>query len=129
MKKTIIILSLVFGLSFGSAIAENSSIFTTVTIENPADVSSFCIAIIKGDLETVQKLIELGEDVNQKSNGMSPLHYAAKYNRVEIAELLIDKGAKVSAKCSKGYTPEKYASLSNANDVTQLLKNLKKKNA
>lgn len=129
MKKTIIILSLVFGLATGNSIAENKSVLSTSKIENPAEVSSFCIAIVKGDFETVKKLIELGEDVNQKSNGMAPLHYAAKYNREAIAELLIDKGAKISAKCSKGYTAEKYANLSNATDVAQLLKNLKKKKA
>lgn len=122
MKKTIIILSLVFAFAAGNSTAKNTSIFSTEKIENPAEVSSFCIAIIKGDFDTVKKLIELGEDVNQKSNGMTPLHYAAKYNRVEIAELLIAKGAKVSTKCSKGYTAEKYASLSNASDVAELLK-------
>ena len=129
MKKTIIIASLIFGLVTGNSIAKNTGILSTVEVENPAEVSSFCIAIIKGDFETVKKLIELGEDVNQKSNGMAPLHYAAKYNRVEIAELLIEKGAKVSTKCNKGYTAEKYAALSNANDMAQLLKNFKKKNA
>lgn len=129
MKKTIIIASLIFGLATGNAIAENGRIYSPVTVENPAEVSSFCVAIVKGDFETVKKLIELGEDVNQKSNGMAPLHFAAKYNRVEIAELLISKGAKVSAKCNKGYTAEKYATLSNAHDVAQLLQNHKKKNA
>ncbi|MGF1557044.1 ankyrin repeat domain-containing protein [Paucihalobacter sp.] len=129
MKKTIIIASLIFGLAFGNSKAENTEIDSTVKVENPAEVSSFCIAIVKGDFDTVKKLIDLGEDVNQKSNGMAPLHYAAKYNRVEIAELLIDKGAKVSTKCNKGYTAQKYAELSNAKDVAQLLKNFKKKNA
>lgn len=129
MKKTIIIASLIFGLAIGNSVAENTGVHSTIKVENPAEVSSFCIAIIKGDFETVKKLIELGEDVNQKSNGMAPLHFAAKYNRVEIAELLISNGAKISEKCNKGYTAEKYATLSNAKDVAQLLKNHKKKNA
>ena len=76
-------------------------------------------------LEMVEKLIALGEDINQKSNGKTPLQYAARYNRVEIAKLLLENGAKLNAKCDKGYTALKYAELSKATDVAQLLKSYK----
>ncbi|NER18620.1 ankyrin repeat domain-containing protein [Spongiivirga citrea] len=94
-------------------------------------VSSFCHAIVKGDMETVKKMISLGEDVNQKSNGLTPLMYAARYNKTNIAELLIEKGAKLKTTCPKGYTAHKYALLSNADDAAKViekaLKNQKKK--
>jgi len=96
MKKTIIISAIALCFSLVTLHAK-----TDITKTNTYDVetiikygvNSFCAAIAKGDIETVKKLINLGEDVNRKSNGMTPLMYAARYNRVEILELLISKGA------------------------------------
>ena len=87
------------------------------------EASTFCKAIMKGDIETVQRLIELGEDVNAKSLGMTPAIFAARYNKAEILEVLIDNGADLTLKCTKGWTIEKYAKLSNAKDVLAVLKN------
>jgi len=67
-------------------------------------------------------MIELGSDVNQKSLGMTPLMYAARYNRVEIMKLLIDEGANVKTRDKKGYTAMKFAELSNAKEAVALLK-------
>ena len=89
--------------------------------------STFCKAIIKGDVQTVKKLIELGEDVNQKSLGMSPVHFAARYNQAEILELLIENGANVKKRCDKGYTAKKYAEMSNATDALEVLNTAMKK--
>ncbi|WP_103071687.1 ankyrin repeat domain-containing protein [Aquimarina sediminis] len=86
--------------------------------------SPFCMAIVKGDIETVKKLIDLGSDVNQKSDGMTPLMYAARYNRTEIMKMLIEKGANIKTKDSKGYTAMKFAKLSNAKDAVALLEEL-----
>lgn len=97
--------------------------YPTISLE----LSSFCKAIVKGDVETVKKLIELGEDVNQKSLGMAPLHYAARYNRAEIVELLLANGANAKKKCDKGYTAVKYAELSGAMEALQALKAAMKK--
>lgn len=89
-------------------------------IEN-VDISSFCKAIIKGDYDTVKSLIELGEDVNQKALGMTPAMFAARYNRVEILELLIEKGANLDLRSDRGYSAKKYAELSNATDALGVL--------
>ncbi len=86
--------------------------------------SPFCMAIVKGDLDTVKKMIELGSDVNQQSEGMTPLMYAARYNRVDIIKVLVGKGANVKTKNRKGYTAMKYAKLSNAKEAMALLKEL-----
>ncbi|WP_343487725.1 ankyrin repeat domain-containing protein [Allomuricauda sp. d1] len=90
-------------------------------------LNSFCNAIIKGDVETVKKMIELGEDVNRKSLGMAPIHFAARYNKAEILELLIENGADVKKKCDKGYTAMKHAELSNATDAIAVLEEEKAK--
>lgn len=89
-------------------------------IEN-ADISSFCKAIVKGDYDTVKSLIELGEDVNQKALGMTPAMFAARYNRVEILKLLIEKGADLNLRSDRGYSAKKYAELSNATDALGVL--------
>ena len=84
--------------------------------------SSFCNAIMKGDLDTVKKMISLGEDVNQKFMGMTPAHFAARYNKAEILEVLIANGADLKKRCDKGYTIKKYAELSNASEALAVLK-------
>lgn len=100
---------------------EPASEKTTFTVK--PSVSPFCMAIVKGDIETVKKLIELGADVNQKSNGMTPAMYAARYNRCDILQLLIAKGANLKAKDSTyGRTALKYAELSNATKAHKIIR-------
>lgn len=130
MKKTILTVAAACMLTVTGVCAnETTSTFeadlnlTEVSVE----INSFCKAIVKGDFETVKKLIELGEDVNQKSLGMAPIHFAARYNQTEILELLIANGANVKKRCDKGYTAKKYAELSNAVEAMEILKLAMKK--
>lgn len=85
------------------------------------ELNSFCKAIMKGDIETVKKLINLGEDVNKKSLGMTPAIFAARYNKAKILEILIDNGADLSIRCNKGWGIEKHAKLSNAQAALAVL--------
>lgn len=89
------------------------------------EVSTFCKAIMQGDLETVKRLIELGENVNQKSLGMTPSIFAARYNKAEILKLLISKGADLKIRCDKGFTAKRYAELSNAKEALAVLEAVK----
>nr|WP_321226640.1 ankyrin repeat domain-containing protein [uncultured Psychroserpens sp.] len=125
MKKSAVIIAIALGFSFTTLHASNS-IMSTSTYETVTKrlVDPFCISIVKGDLDTVKKLIELGQDVNKKSNGLTPAMYAAKYNRLDILKLLVDKGAKLDVKSAKGMTAEKYAELSNAKDALAYIKEL-----
>src|SRR5690606_20976409 len=84
-------------------------------------VNPFCVSIAKGDFETVKKLVELGTDINQKSEGLTPVMYAAKYNRTDILKLLIANGADLKAKSDKGITALKYAELHKAADAKAIL--------
>ena len=129
MKKTIIISAI--ALCFSVVSVNANSITENVknqSVETLVKVSPFCISVAKGDLETVKKLINLGTDVNQKSNGMTPAMYAARFNRTEILKLLISNGANLKVKSDKGMTAKKYAELSNAKEAKGIIvEALKKK--
>jgi ankyrin repeat protein len=126
MKKTIIITAIALGfsiLNLNATTTLDSSNVLEVIKSNPS-VSPFCMSIVKGDIETVKKLIELGVNVNEKSNGMTPAMYAAKYNKVEILKLLVEKGADLEVKSEQGFRAEKYAKLSNAKEALAFLEGL-----
>jgi ankyrin repeat protein len=122
MKKTIIISAI--ALCFSVVTVNANSIDAPVNqFETAAvfKVSPFCVSIAKGDIETVKKLITLGADVNEKSNGMTPVMYAAKFNRTDILKLLISKGAKLKVRSEKGMTALKYAELHKATEAHAVL--------
>lgn len=129
MKKTIIISAIALCFSIVSVNATPLTA-TVKTYETVAffKVNSFCVSIAKGDINTVKTLINRGEDVNEKSNGMTPAMYAAKYNRTEILELLIAQGANLKAKSDKGMTALKYAKLHGAADTQAILEDALAKN-
>jgi len=131
MKKTIIISAMALCFTMVTVHAnptvKSLSNYGFQTLKN-VKVSPFCISIAKGDFETVKKLVELGADVNQKSDGMTPVMYAAKYNRTDILEFLIANGANLKLKSDKGITAIKYAELHKALDAQAILEeNLKSK--
>ena len=118
MKKTFIISAIALCLTMTTANANSEINYENNTsIESVKKLSPFCMAILKGDFDTVKKLVDLGADVNQKSIGMTPAMYAAKYNRVEILKFLISRGANLKLKSDVGYTAKRYAELSNATDA------------
>lgn len=125
MRKTILTTAAVFLLAVSGIYAVENKEAEAL---NPSDtaifqdgLNSFCKAIVQGDIETVRKLIALGEDVNDKSLGMTPAILAARYNKAEILELLIAHGANLKIKSDKGYTAKKYAELSNATEALEVI--------
>lgn len=128
MKKTIFILAIALSFSFvANAKLVNTSNHITSQFETLLDVNPLCKSILNGDIATVKKLIDLGMDVNEKSNGLTPAMYAARYNKPEILNLLINRGANLDVKCSKGYTAIKYAKISKASEAIKVLSSSKKK--
>ncbi|MDN3596033.1 ankyrin repeat domain-containing protein [Zunongwangia endophytica] len=133
MRKSTFTLALALVLNFGFANAAAIDIDpkdpAKFSIESLAatNLNSFCKAIVSGNYDMVEQLIELGEDINQKSLGRTPAMYAARYNKAEILSLLIEKGADISLKSDKeNKTAAELAELSNAKDSMKVLKELEK---
>ena len=80
------------------------------------------MAIQKGEIDLVKKMVEYGADVNERSAGMTPLMVAARYNKAEIIKFLLANGAHTYIKDEKGFTALKYAELSLANEAITILK-------
>ncbi|NLE64963.1 MAG: tetratricopeptide repeat protein [Elusimicrobia bacterium] len=68
-------------------------------------------AIWKGYTEIVQILLQKGADVNLASpvNQFTPILYCGAYGNAEIAKMLVDAGADVTARDNKGKTAVDYA--------------------
>ncbi|MFP5436411.1 MAG: ankyrin repeat domain-containing protein [Bacteroidia bacterium] len=123
MKKAIIYLSLAFVAFTGTLTATAAPLHTAIkTTGTYGDNTPMAVAIMKGDLETVKKFVEYGADVNERSNGLTPLMLAARYNKVDIITFLLEKGAKLRDTDEKGNTALKYAQISKANEAIEVLK-------
>ena len=123
MKKTIIYVGLAL-VAFGNVTIANAVVTAPKfeLVRAPKTNTPLGLAIAKGDVDTVKKLLEYGASVNEKCNGLTPLMLAARYNNVEIIKLLLAKGANVKAKDEKGITALRYAEASNAKEAAAVLK-------
>eukprot|EP00448_Togula_jolla_P022277 CAMPEP_0170586568 /NCGR_PEP_ID=MMETSP0224-20130122/9814_1 /TAXON_ID=285029 /ORGANISM="Togula jolla, Strain CCCM 725" /LENGTH=195 /DNA_ID=CAMNT_0010910123 /DNA_START=11 /DNA_END=598 /DNA_ORIENTATION=- len=76
-----------------------------------------------GDLNSVLRLLELGEDPNSKDDfDLTALHMASKKNHLEVAALLIKLGAEVNARSRlRGETPLHYAAKYGHSEIALLL--------
>ncbi|MBA1432005.1 MAG: ankyrin repeat domain-containing protein [Epsilonproteobacteria bacterium] len=100
-------------------------------IENGADifdfddegVSIFDMAITYDNIHMVSHLLEQGIDVNKttRKSDFTALMAAACYGRVEIAKMLLEKGADQYARDTKGFTAIDFARKMNKKSVLELL--------
>ena len=129
MKKTSLIVALAIGLSIPNVNASNEIMpSNTFEVSNKVvKISPLCKAVATGDIELVKTYIRQGVDINKKSNGMLPIHYAAKYNRVELIKVLITAGSEIHTPCDLGYTALMHAEKTKATEAAQFLKRFKKK--
>lgn len=126
MKNSIIYLGVALVAFANVSMASNQTSVVKPQMEITKIFSSpLNVAVSKGDLAFVKKLIEYGADVNEMSEDLSPLMTAARYNKAEIMKVLIANGARINEKNEKGYTALKYAELSNATDAIAILKEAK----
>jgi len=67
-------------------------------------------------------LLLRGADINSKGyNGHTALHEAAFFNRLEMADLLLSRGAEANAKDNDGKTPKDLAELAGKEDRVRLI--------
>lgn len=80
------------------------------------------LAVIKGNYDTLLKLINKGVDVNVKAaDGSTPLHYGCCLGRTKCVELLLDNGANINLQDNGGYTPLATAAYSGNPEIVKLL--------
>jgi len=122
MKKSIIYLGLALTIFSNVAMASPVSASSTAPIRNEySNATPLAVAIAKGDVTSVKAFISYGADINEKSNDMTPLMLAARYNQVAIINLLLQNGASVKVTNSKSFNALKYAKLSNAAAAAEAL--------
>jgi uncharacterized protein len=121
MKKTIIILGLAVVAFTNVSFAATSQLSVRKEVVFYKS-TPLCQAIVKGDIEAVKKFIEYGADVNETTQGLTPLMLAARYNRTDILKVLLENGARKDIKDERGFDAVKYAELSKASDALTLLK-------
>ena len=127
MKKSIVCLGIAL-LSF-TTVSRASNLISISQIEvvdtDYEKSTPLNVAIYKGDMNFIKKLVEYGVDVNQVKNRLTPLMVAARYHNVEAIQYLVAKGANVNYRNELGLTAASYAELSNASDAYAYLSLLK----
>lgn len=122
MKKSIIFLGLALVVFSNVAMASTGVISSaTGILKQEITATPLAAAIAKGDIKSVKAFIAYGINVNERSNDMTPLMLAARYNQVEIMNLLIANGASLKETNAKGFNALKYAQLSNAQDAVTMI--------
>jgi len=82
----------------------------------------FSLSTHHDDARVTQLLIERGANPNTRdSGGSTPLHYASKYGRIEVARVLIEHGASVKVENNDGKTPLDVASGAQREEINKLL--------
>ncbi|TLP80973.1 ankyrin repeat domain-containing protein [Maribacter sp. ACAM166] len=124
MKKSISILFFM-GVCAITGVYANTTVTTIasdfVVLQTNDQISALCKAAMKGDVDQVRSLVAIGEELNEKSLGLTPAMYAARYNRAEVLKVLLLNGANLNIKSEKGYTAKEYATMSNAKDVLAVI--------
>ncbi|KAJ5071463.1 cyclin-dependent kinase inhibitor 2c-related [Anaeramoeba ignava] len=69
-------------------------------------------AVQNSDSKLVLQLLDKGEDINKKTEQLTPLHLACSLGNTKMAKLLIEHGAEVNSKNNR--TPLHYACQANA---------------
>lgn len=91
-----------------------------LTVGTASGMTALQKAVHKGDLKRVQELLDKGADINEWKFGTA-LIFAASENRLEIAKLLIERGADVNVLGTNGWTALGFAASESYGDMVDLL--------
>ena len=89
-------------------------------------VEALCFAVYGGSVEAARYLLDRGAEVNGAGwDGAPPLHWAARRTVTAMVELLVERGADLSATDPKdGLTPLGWAERTKQHEMIELLKRL-----
>ncbi|XP_061371657.1 protein VAPYRIN-like [Gastrolobium bilobum] len=83
---------------------------------------NLCVAARKGEVRTIQRLLERGATINGRDqHGWTALHRASFKGIIDAVRILVEKGIDVDAKDEDGYTALHCAAESGHADVTEFL--------
>ncbi|MEM3372903.1 MAG: ankyrin repeat domain-containing protein [Candidatus Aenigmatarchaeota archaeon] len=88
----------------------------------------FLFAVKHGNLNVIKFLVDLGADINTKTDlHMTALHYACLFQKLPVVSFLVEKGCDCTAKTNGGITPI-YMALQgyNFDSVELLIENIRK---
>jgi len=75
-------------------------------VKGPFGSTPIHIAAIRGDIDAIKLLMEVGVDINaQGEHGYTPLHEAVEQGQLEVAKLLLENGCNTSLVNGDGLTP------------------------
>ena len=124
MKKSVIAFGILLSVAMNTINANTNPVDrVNPTTKNVAPIS---LAVAQNDYQTVKRFLELGSDieVKDKTVGMTPIMYAARYNNVKLLQLLVENGADSNEKSKIGLTALEYAKLSSADAAVKFLEAL-----
>jgi CubicO group peptidase (beta-lactamase class C family) len=88
----------------------------------PAPETSLHVAVLQGDLATVEQHIAAGSDLNEAdAYGSTPLTIAITFGKTDVAQALIDAGADLSIGNNEGSTPLHLAAFFGRTEIVQAL--------
>ena len=94
--------------------------------EDLRQMSPLHVAVQKGSVEMVQKLIDAGADVNHATTtGWTAIHMAIDFRNPILVELLVKSGADLNADSLFVHKPYKYAEDKGYKEILPLLKPVK----
>ena len=80
-------------------------------------------AVKRGDIDSIQRIIESGIDVNgHNDQGVTPLCIAAGKGNTQVLKVLIDAGADVNKPSLTGFAPLSWAVIAKQKKATNLLR-------
>ena len=98
-----------FGGSVAIKVGDDEPAGPKMTPEQRATLKKLSKAIVTGDVATIRAHLDAGGSPNLNERGTSLLMEACNFKKLEIATLLVSKGADVDAKNGDGMTALAYA--------------------